>query len=692
MMSQLTQLLAGGLENGKSAMINTGDDNEDPAYPPDFTSTNTQAQPQRVSINIKPQYQTGTFALINFPMDSGSNPGNNPANPVVPNLDDIVEMGKVRVELLKQLEDQYKWLEVKFKALKSADYHCGLDAKELSLVPDLVLPPKFNTPELEKYNGTSCPEAYIMMFCSRMIGYVNNDQLLFHCFQDILTGAAAEWYNLLSCAQMNSWKDLAPTKTRVQHKAKYGKLQFTPIPMTYRELYQSLFDAHVVSPFYLKPMQPLNPKWYDANAQCEYHVRITGHSIENCTVLKKLVKRLIKMGIVKFDDPSGTENLLPNYTDKGINAIVENARKKIKMNIAKVKTPLREVWNNMVERGLITQDSSDRSREAKNYCEFHDKEDHEIQKCSEFRALVEGLMDNKELEFFEYTEGEDVCASKEGPTEKVYKVNHPVVIISRPRSNEARVQIAPKVIIQKPVAFPYKDSKKVDRLVNNISANNFIFFNDDEIPPGGMGSTKALHITTRCKGYTLPGIHTAGAVPSSLHQKLKLRGLGKCLQGKVEAPMLKDKQDHFGLGFKPDARKKKKEMEKKQERRRARLSREEVKWEPMTFLYISKTFVSGGTIHLERKMPREENAEEILGNLNINAISEEGIGGENLSDICPYVPGSVLNNWTVEEIPIIFRANTKSPDINNMSDIATDSEFLFEQDMCTEDSRDFEYD
>ncbi|KAA3462012.1 hypothetical protein EPI10_028539 [Gossypium australe] len=43
-------------------------------------------------------------------------------------------------------------------------------------------------------------------------------------------------------------------------------------------------------------------------------------------------------------------------------------------------------------------------------------------------------------------------------------------------------------------------------LVNNISADNFIFFNDDEIPPGGMGSTKTLHITTRCKGYALPGV------------------------------------------------------------------------------------------------------------------------------------------------------------------------------------------
>ncbi|XP_052875868.1 uncharacterized protein LOC128281789 [Gossypium arboreum] len=262
---------------------------------------------------------------------------------------------------------------------------------------------------------------------------------------------------------------------------------------------------------------------------------------------------------------------------------------------------------------------------------------------------------------------------------------------------------------------------KLDRLVNNISADNYILFNDDEIPPGGMGSTKALHITTRCKGYTLPGvlidngstlnvlplttlnrlpidsshmkecqtivkvfdgterkvmgkievplqiepntcevdflvmdikpsynyllgrpwIHSAEAVPSSLHQKLKLvsegrlitikaeediiatvsnnapyletddetiecsfrslefvnamfiaegseilvpklskttrmslqltigrgalpgRGLGRHLQGKVETPMPKDKRDRLGLGFKPNAKQRKRELEKK---------------------------------------------------------------------------------------------------------------------------------
>lgn len=42
-----------------------------------------------------------------------------------------------------------------------------------------------------------------------MTGYVNNDQLLIHCFQESLVGATSKLYNQLSCTQINSWKDLA---------------------------------------------------------------------------------------------------------------------------------------------------------------------------------------------------------------------------------------------------------------------------------------------------------------------------------------------------------------------------------------------------------------------------------------------------------------------------------------------------
>ncbi|PPD94468.1 hypothetical protein GOBAR_DD08506 [Gossypium barbadense] len=56
--------------------------------------------------------------------------------------------------------------------------------------------------------------------------------------------------------------------------------------------------------------------------------------------------------------------------------------------------------------------------------------------------------------------------------------------------------------------------------------------------------------------------------------------LRKYLQGRVEVPMLMDKQDHFGLGYKLDTRQKRKELEKKQEMRRARLSGEEINENP----------------------------------------------------------------------------------------------------------------
>ncbi|XP_016684262.2 uncharacterized protein [Gossypium hirsutum] len=417
----------------------------------------------------------------------------------------------------------------------------------------------------------------------------------------------------VAATQQNSSRQEVSTRRNVERP------QFTPIPMSYRELYRNLFDANVVSLFYLKPLQPPYPKWYDANAQCDYHAGITGHSTENCTAFKKLVERLIGMGVVKFDDATKAENPLPDHTDGGVNMVGEDRR--IKADTADVKTPLRRVWKEMVKRGLIVSEGS--CERKRNYCEFHHEVGHEIQECTEFRALIQGMMDNWEVKFCEGVQEEsDVCASELALG--VPKVNRPMVIISRPQNSEVGERITPKVIIQKPTVFTYKDNRRVpwnyncnvtipgkkdmvskedqdkgrhyeqigeetlvrkkknvvkpellvnepikeeeareflkfikhseysvveqlhkqparisvlalllnseghrnallnvlnetyvaddisvnklDRLVGNISADNFISFSDDEIPPGGMGSTRALHITAMCKGCILPGV------------------------------------------------------------------------------------------------------------------------------------------------------------------------------------------
>ncbi|XP_017632545.1 uncharacterized protein LOC108475045 [Gossypium arboreum] len=722
-----------------------------------------------------------------------------------------------------------------------------------------------------------------------MTRYLNNDQLLIHCFQDSLVGAASKWYNQLSRAKINSWKDLAQAfmkqynhvtdmtpdritlqnmekksnesfrqNTRrwrevaiqvqppllekettmlfintlkapfithmlgsatksfsdivmmgemIENAVKSGKIesgesarksaprkkdnevnntstfnkgqpksftvnqpktittnqksparqesnarknterpQFTPILMTYRELYQNLFNTHVVSPFYLELVQPPYPKWYDTNSQCEYHAGITGHSIKNCIAFKKVVERLIKVGIVRFDDPATPNvagNLLPNHIDQGVNMIIEGKNKKIKCEVAKIRTPLRQVWREMVKRGLIALDLGRESKEERNYCEFHNEVGHEIQECVKFRALVRNMINNKEMEFYEETKNPvegDICASEGESMAQNQTVNYPVVIILRPKNNEARVQlplrenlvdilkkdqdrgsytrsgrhydaasekaqpVKGKALVVEGVKEKATKSElpvdelvneeeakeflkflkhseysvveqlrkqparisvlalllsslvhrsalmkvlnetyvvndifvnKLDRLVSNISTDNYIFLNDDEIPPGGMGSTKTLlpvdssHMK-ECQNIVKAFDGTERKVMDEIELKLvsegrlitiyaeediiatvsnnapyletddeviecsfrslefvnatfiaegskilvpKLfkttrmslqltigkgalpgRGLGRYLQGKVETPMLKDKRDRFGLGFKRDAK------------------------------------------------------------------------------------------------------------------------------------------
>ena len=44
----------------------------------------------------------------------------------------------------------------------------------------------------------------------------------------------------------------------------------------------------------------------------------------------------------------------------------------------------------------------------------------------------------------------------------------------------------------------------IDQLVGNITASACIAFTDEEIPPEGQDSTKALHISIKCKGHIVP--------------------------------------------------------------------------------------------------------------------------------------------------------------------------------------------
>ena len=93
--------------------------------------------------------------------------------------------------------------------MEGSNVYGMVDAYKMSLVLDLVLPPKFKVPTFDKYDSTKCPSAYLYMYCRKMTGYTSNDKLLIHCFQDSLSGLTIRWYNFLSRNQIKSWTNLA---------------------------------------------------------------------------------------------------------------------------------------------------------------------------------------------------------------------------------------------------------------------------------------------------------------------------------------------------------------------------------------------------------------------------------------------------------------------------------------------------
>ena len=74
----------------------------------------------------------------------------------MPELNDLKGKKKVNDSSFEQASDieiqrRYNLLEEKFKVLEGNNIYGVIDALELNLVPNLVIPPKFKVPNFAKY-------------------------------------------------------------------------------------------------------------------------------------------------------------------------------------------------------------------------------------------------------------------------------------------------------------------------------------------------------------------------------------------------------------------------------------------------------------------------------------------------------------------------------------------------------------
>ncbi|KAL4368374.1 hypothetical protein GQ457_05G019670 [Hibiscus cannabinus] len=74
-----------------------------------------------------------------------------------------------------------------------------------------------------------------------------------------------------------------------------------------------------------------------------------------------------------------------------------------------------------------------------------------------------------------------------------------------------------------------------------------------------------------------------------------------------------------------------------------------------------------------------EHLSSCFRNLTINVVNEGDEESHCLEQIGPCPPGSELNNWIAEELPVIFKTNIECSDINGVSNIIPDSQVDFEQ-------------
>jgi len=132
-----------------------------------------------------------------------------------------------------------------------------------------------------------------------------------------------------------------PGQTHLQNLLPFPKLSISNA-----DLFQHLFNAHLILEIPVHPMQPPFSAWYNLNRTCKYHIEVAGHSIKDCEGFKIAVRKLIACGRLDIEEEKGSNminNPIPNH-ERGnpVNAL-EKDEPLIKKGLS-LKTPMIEMF------------------------------------------------------------------------------------------------------------------------------------------------------------------------------------------------------------------------------------------------------------------------------------------------------------------------------------------------------------
>ncbi|KAF1893035.1 hypothetical protein Lal_00024156 [Lupinus albus] len=210
--------------------------------------------------------------------------------------------------------------------------------------------------------------------------------------------------------------------------------------------------------------------WYDPNANCDYHSGIIGHSTETCRALKHRIQDLIDSKWLEFKDtvPTITGNPLPNHGNQGINVLEQDDNMAVVEKAEDMKTPLKVIFKVLCQQGLV--ETMGEGAYEDDVCLMHGILDHTIETCTEFKALVQRLLDSRLLVIEKKIKGSDIFV-----LERDQKIQDRIItrkfvpVLNIPAgtpSYTAPPRWVPRLYIESgatrhPGPFPYKSDKAV---------------------------------------------------------------------------------------------------------------------------------------------------------------------------------------------------------------------------------------
>ncbi|KAI5394634.1 hypothetical protein KIW84_061319 [Lathyrus oleraceus] len=336
------------------------------------------------------------------------------------------------------------------------------------------------------------------------------------------------------------------------------KVSFDPIPMSYTELYPSLVLKNLIQPRNPPHIPKPLPWWYKPELRCAFHQGAPEHDIENYYPLKYEVQKLMKSGMVSFEDraPNIKANPLPAHGNSSAN-MVDGCPGEFKV-----------FYVHFIRRSLVHM-HKDICMPEKLVVQYDSSNSNSQRSVSSLVIRLAGPVPYSSNKVVSYQY--NVIMMKDGqevPLPTTSSVVSIVDVTKVTRSGRVFGPMFPKdkeeSVVSKKVEMPVEDSvgfskgksgesinlkpndddervleqafvehdvtvDQFDHIIANITSCNNLSFCDEELPDEGRNHNLALHISMNCKEDALSNVlvdigSSLNVLPKSTLSRLSYQG------------------------------------------------------------------------------------------------------------------------------------------------------------------------